>query len=91
MKKKSLITLGIVILSLTAWMAHRTTYEVGRVINEQGDGKLYNGESYYNYIRYPEKCNKNDIVFTFCILNPMNNYCDDVIYRADAVILHDVQ
>ena len=35
------------------WIAHRTDIDCGRVLNEDGDGKLYNYESYYNYIWYP--------------------------------------
>lgn len=89
MRSKLLITLGVVILSLTAWMFHRTTFEIGRVLNSQGDGKLYNGESFYNYIHYPDKCNRDDVVLTICLLNPLNNYCDDVLLRGDVVLLHD--
>jgi len=80
---KKLILLAILTLSMTGWIAHRTEIDFGRVLNEDGDGKLYNGESYYNYIAYPDRYHTDDIIMTICILNPLNNECDDIIYRTD--------
>ena len=72
------------------WLAHRTEFDVGRVLNEDGDGKLYNGESYYNYIYYPPEYHTNDIVMTVCLLNPLNNYCDDIIIRHDVRLFKNI-
>ena len=72
------------------WLAHRTEFDVGRVLNEDGDGKLYNGESYYNYIWYPPEYHTDDIVMTVCLLNPLNNYYDDIIIRHDIRLFKNV-
>ena len=87
---KKLILLAILTLSMTGWIAHRTEVDFGRVLNEDGDGKLYNGESYYNYIHYPPEYHTNDIVMTVCLLNPLNNYCDDIIFRHDIRLFKNV-
>jgi len=87
---KKIILLALLTISMTGWIAHRTDIDVGRVLNEQGDGKLYNGESYYNYIAYPDRYHTNDIIMTVCILNPLNNECDDIIYRTDCRIFKDI-
>lgn len=76
------LIIGLLAVS-TLWTAHRTDIDFGRVLNEDGDGKLYNGESYYNYIAYPDKYHTDDIIMTVCFLNPLNNYCDDIILRYD--------
>ena len=80
---KKIILLSLITLALTGWIAHRTDIDVGRVLNDQGDGKLYNGEVYYNYIAYPDKYEQDDIILTVCLLNPFNNYCDDIVIRHD--------
>jgi len=82
----------LVLLSLIPflWLAHRTEIDCGRVINNQGDGKLYNGEAFYNYIHYPEKYHENDIILTLEVLNPLNNYCDDIIIRHDIRIFENI-
>ena len=79
---KKYIIIGLLAIS-TLWMNHRTDIDFGRVLNEDGDGKLYNGESFYNYIAYPDQYHTDDIIMTICILNPLNNECDDIIYRTD--------
>lgn len=81
--KKYLI---IAVLLLTAWISYRIDFDFGICLNNNGDGKLYNGEPYYNYICYPENIHAGDLVLTMCILNPLNNYCDDVIYRTDFIV-----
>jgi len=87
MKRIIITTLMI----LTAfWIIYRTDIDFGRVLNEDGDGKLYNGESYYNYIWYPPEYHTNDIVMTVCLLNPLNNYCDDIIIRHDIRLFKNV-
>lgn len=78
------------LLALTVWTGYRTEIDFGRVLNNQGDGKLYNGESYYNYIAYPDKYKENDIIMTVCLLNPLNNACDDIIIRHDVRLFKDI-
>ena len=80
----------IIIAILAAWTAYRTDVDFGRVLNDNGDGKLYNGESYYNYIAYPEEYHTNDIILTVCVLNPLNNECDDIIYRYDLRLFKNI-
>lgn len=75
---------------VTAWTAHRTEIDFGRVLNENGDGKLYNGESYYNYIAYPDRYHENDVIMTVCLLNPLNNYYDDILIRYDIRLFKNV-
>ena len=43
---------------------------VGRCIDNAGNGKEYNGEPYYNYIKYDEtEIHENDIIITGFILD----------------------
>jgi len=84
------IIITCIMIMLLGWTAHRIDIDFGRVLNEEGDGKLYNGESYYNYIAYPEKYHTDDIVMTVCVLNPLNNYCDDIILRYDLRLFKNI-
>ena len=62
---------------------------VGRCTNDLGDGKVYNGEPYYNYIRYNEnKVHENDIVITGFILN---EYGECEVRLFDAVVCKDTK
>ena len=62
---------------------------VGRCMDNAGNGKEYNGEPYYNYIRYDEsKVHKNDIVVTGFILN---SYGECEVRLFDKVILKDTK
>ena len=87
---KKIILLALLTVSMTGWIAHRTDVDFGRVLNEDGDGKLYNGEAYYNYIAYPDRYHTDDIIMTICVLNPLNNECDDIIYRTDCRIFKNI-
>ena len=78
------------VLAIVLWLGYRSELCFGRVLNESGDGKEYNGESYYNYIAYGEEYHTNDIVMTYFLLNPFNNYFDDYIYRKDFLIFKNV-
>lgn len=60
--------------------------EFGRCMNAQGDGKVYNGEPFYNYISYRDIANENDIVMTFSI----NNFYGECAWRADFVVLKNI-
>jgi len=83
--RKAIITILLAFIAYTA--AFRTELDKGVCLNNQGDGKLYNGEPYYNYISYASTDAKaGDKVLTVFILNPLNNYCDDYIYRHDWII-----
>ena len=56
----------------------------GICLDESGNGKVYNGDDYYNYISYERTtANAGDEVLTIDILNPLNNYCDDIVLRID--------
>lgn len=62
---------------------------VGRCMDNMGNGKEYNGEPYYNYIKYDEtKIHENDIVVTGFILNEYGE-CEYRVF--DAVILKDTK
>lgn len=80
----------LILLIPVLWIAHRTDIDFGRVLNNDGDGKLYNGESYYNYIAYPDRYSENDIILTVCLLNPLNNECDDIIIRQDVRLFQNI-
>lgn len=84
MKKAVYFTILAIMTLWSGWMFHRLEVDVGRVLNNDGDGKLYNGEPFYNYIRYDEqRFSQNDIVLTVDLLNPFNTYCDDIVFRYD--------
>lgn len=60
---------------------------VGRCIDNAGNGKEYNGEPYYNYIKYDENIiHENDIVVTGFILNEYGE-CEERLF--DIVVLKD--
>lgn len=62
---------------------------VGRCVDNAGNGKEYNGESYYNYIKYDEsEVHENDIVVTGFILNSYGE-CEERLF--DVVILKDTK
>ena len=85
-KMSTLLTIGIIAEIITIILVLSTLFEIdfGRCLNSDGDGKLYNGEPYYNYINYSNTdAEKDDIVMTFCI----NNNYGECEYRYDVVIL----
>jgi hypothetical protein len=55
---------------------------------ETGDGRCFNGEEYYNYISYKGTpgISNGDIICSYMIYNPDNNYEDDIIMRFDYII-----
>lgn len=62
---------------------------IGIVLDDKGNGKILNTkEKYYNYISYKnvDGAKTGDIILTYCIYNPDNNYEDDIIERFDYII-----
>lgn len=84
--KKKIITIALLLcIIIIAFLNINICF--GRCLNNDGDGKVYNGESYYNYISYSNtEAQENDIVLTIDILNPTNFAPDDIIYRFDMII-----
>lgn len=80
--KKTIITILLAFIAYTA--VFRTEYDNGICLNNEQDGMVYNCDPNYNYISYRSTdAQPGDKVFTILILNPLNNYCDDYIYRQD--------
>ncbi|MBO7731092.1 MAG: hypothetical protein J6S67_01015 [Methanobrevibacter sp.] len=62
---------------------------VGRCVDNAGNGKEYNGEPYYNYIKYDEsEVHEDDVVVTGFILNSYGE-CEERLF--DVVILKDAK
>lgn len=62
---------------------------IGVVENPDGDGKILNPNNpEQNYICYAgiDGIQEGDVIATYCIYNPDNNYIDDIIERFDYVI-----
>lgn len=62
---------------------------IGKVITDQKDGKVLNqvGNTEYDYISYKNvDCKQGDVIVTYLLYNPENNYCDDIVARWDYVI-----
>lgn len=61
---------------------------IGICLNNSGDGMLFNGDDYYNYINYSgvEYVTAGDIIITYLFYNPDTNYKDDIIQRSDWII-----
>lgn len=77
----------IVIFSIISLINPFVDVSVGRCLDEQGNGKEYNGEPYYNYIKYDEsEIKENDIVVTGFILNSYGE-CEERLF--DVVVLKD--
>ena len=89
--KASTFLMGIMTIILTIVILFGVgllQVEFGRCTNsETKDGKLYNGEPFYNYISYRciDSVSENDIVMTISI-NDIDNECierfDTVLFRS---------
>ena len=83
MKKTTKILLALTIISIARLLC-RSDIDKGICLNASGDGKLYNGEPVYNYINYRyTDAREGDELITYELLNPLNNYCDDIVLRID--------
>ena len=78
--------IAVVTVVVVAFATNFLEIDFGRCLNDDGDGKLYNGESYYNYISYHNIAKENDIVMTFSV-NDFNKEC---LERWDYIILKNV-
>lgn len=83
--KGAIIAFGFVIV---AFVVGFFEINFGRCTNDDGDGKLYNGEPFYNYISYHYiDAQKDDIVMTFCV----NDHYGECWERWDWVILRNTK
>lgn len=68
---------------------------VGIVTDNVGSGKLLNYENpdfyYISYRTSVKDCKKGDIILSYMVYNPENNYIDDIIKRYDFVISKDYE
>ena len=60
---------------------------IGVVVNDEtGEGKLIYDDPIYNYIYYPPRFSMWDIVVTYNVYNPANQFTDDVLFRFDVKV-----
>ena len=79
----------IILLVLLSVLNPFVDVSVGRCVDNAGNGKEYNGEPYYNYIKYDEsEVHENDIVVTGFILNSYGE-CEERLF--DIVILKNTE
>ena len=82
-------TIIIVLVALISLFNPFVDVTVGRCMDNAGNGKEYNGEPYYNYIKYDEsEIHENDIVVTGFILNSYGEYEERLF---DIVILKNTE
>lgn len=75
----------------TVWIITRLDVNFGSCLDTDGNGKVYNGETIYNYISYKDtNARPGDVVLTVEFLNPFNTYNDDIIKRLDFIVSHNV-
>ena len=79
----------IIFLTLLTVLNPFIDVTVGRCTDNLGNGKEYNGEPYYNYIKYDEtEVHENDVVVTGFILNRYGE-CEERLF--DIVILKNTE
>lgn len=62
---------------------------IGVVLDTDGNGKVLNyADPDYDYISYKSIANANvdDLIMTYFIYNPYNNFEDDILFRIDYII-----
>lgn len=88
MNKTIKYLIAVVAVVAVAFAINFLEIDFGRCLNDDGDGKLYNGESYYNYISYHRTgAQQDDIVMTFCV----NDHYGDCLERWDWVVLRNTK
>ena len=79
--------IGIVIGIIFLFSFKVLEIDFGRCLNNAGDGKLYNGEPFYNYISYQNTtAQQDDIVMTLVINDFKYKEC---MWRGDVVIFRN--
>lgn len=96
MIKKALLIATLVLASLThiQFEPKETripgfTFELARgtCLDNEGNGRLHNGEPYYNYISYKDtSAVDGSEMLTVFMYNPLTTYGDDIKYRWDIVL-----
>ena len=77
----------IYIIATAAIILLNTELDYGVCLNNQGDGKVYNADAYYNSISYAStEAKAGNKVLTVFFKNPTNMEPDDYIYRHDIII-----
>lgn len=60
----------------------------GIAVDDEGNGRVLNTATTYNYTSY--RCvpgiQKGDIVLTYLVFNPENDYIDDIVARSDFIM-----
>lgn len=83
--KGAIITFGVVVI---AFIVGFFEIDFGRCLDDDGNGKLYNGEPFYNYISYHyTEAQQDDIVITFCL----NDFDRECLERWDFVVLKNTK
>lgn len=89
MRKTYKAILATIIIISILFITNFFEIDFGRCLNDAGDGKLYNGEPFYNYISYRHTLAKqDDIVMTFSINDFKYKEC---LWRSDIVILRNTK
>ena len=76
---------------LTTRTEHNVMYIeriIGKVTDNKGNGKVLNPSKdggYYISYASVKGARKGDLIITYCVYNPYNNYDDDVIERWDFI------
>lgn len=79
---KANVILVLVLLSL-ARLICRSEIDKGVCLDDDGNGRIYT-DSEFNYISYKyTDAQTGDELITYDLLNPFNNYCDDIVIRID--------
>ena len=79
---KANVILVLILLSL-ARLICRSEIDKGICLDDDGNGQIYT-DSKYNYISYKyTDATTGDELITYDLLNPFNNYCDDIVIRID--------
>ena len=89
MNRDKAVKFGIIMELIVLLLIGASHLEInfGRCLNNAGDGKLYNGEPFYNYICYNNIAKENDIVMTLAL----NDNDGDWLERWDWVVFKNIK